>query len=64
MDKAFVGQHLDYGDVIYGEAYNETFFFYNKTVTHKHKKIYNHQVYYKLLHLGQLKQRTKFKRIF
>ena len=55
MNKAFVRQHLDYGDVIYDEAYNETFFFYNKTVTHKHKKIYNHQVYYKLLHLGQLK---------
>ena len=25
MYKAFVRPHLDYGDIIYGEAYNETF---------------------------------------
>ena len=32
------------------------FFFYNKTFTHKPKNIHNnHQVYYRLLHLGKLK---------
>ena len=33
------------------------FFFIIKTSTHKRKKKYNnHQVYYKLLHLGKLKK--------
>ena len=54
FDKILLNSHLQgYNTSV---NYQFSFFFHNKTFAHKHRKVCNnHQVYYKLLQPGRLK---------